>query len=138
MSAWIAVASADHVAMGRHGGFMQVSHGKRQPLSRIRPGDCVFYYSPATRMTGGERLQAFTAVGVVREGEPYPFDMGSGFVPFRRNVDWFMARSTPIHSLLDRLELTRGKPGWDGVFRFGVVKISDSDRDILLEAMGAN
>ena len=34
---WIAVASADHVARGVAGGFMQVCHGKRAPLARIRP-----------------------------------------------------------------------------------------------------
>lgn len=138
MSAWIAVASADHVARGRQGGFMQVCHGKTGPLSRVKPQDTVFYYSPSTEMNGGEKLQAFTAVGVVRNEEPYLFDMGNGFMPTRRNVDWFVARQTPIRSLLDQLELTRGKPGWGSVFRFGVVKISDADRDIILEAMGAN
>lgn len=138
MSAWIAVASADHVARGRQGGFMQVSHGKKAPLTRIKPGDTVLYYSPTTERDGGKPLQAFTAVGVVREGDPYPFDMGGCFIPFRRNVDWFVARQTPIRPLLDQLELTRGKTGWGGVFRFGMVRISDSDRDIILEAMGAN
>ena len=28
---WIAVASAEHVAIGRRGGFMQVGHGKGAP-----------------------------------------------------------------------------------------------------------
>lgn len=44
---WIAVACAEHVARGVAGGFMQVSHGKRAPLVRIRPGDRVAYYSPS-------------------------------------------------------------------------------------------
>jgi hypothetical protein len=138
MSAWVAVASADHVARGRQGGFMQVNHGKSGPLSRVKPRDTVFYYSPSTQMGGGEKLQAFTAVGVVRDEEPYTFDMGNGFIPTRRNVDWFVARQTPIRPLLERLELTKGKSGWGSVFRFGVVKISDADRDVILEAMGAN
>ena len=43
---WIAVASADHVARGIAGGFMQVCHGKRAPLARIRPGDGIIYYAP--------------------------------------------------------------------------------------------
>jgi len=35
---WIAVACADHVALGVAGGFMQVCHGKAAPLRRMRPG----------------------------------------------------------------------------------------------------
>jgi hypothetical protein len=138
MSAWIAVASADHVAQGRQGGFMQVCHGKQGPLLRIEPGNTVIYYSPSTRLGGGERLQAFTAVGVVRDVDPYPFAMGGGFAPFRRDVDWFVARQTPIRPLLERLDLTRGKSGWGSVFRYGVVRITDADRDVILDAMGAN
>ncbi len=43
---WIAVASAEHVRLGRSQGFMQVCHGKAAPLRRITPGDAVAYYSP--------------------------------------------------------------------------------------------
>lgn len=43
---WIAAASADHVARGIAGGFMQVCHGERAPLARIRPGDGIIYYAP--------------------------------------------------------------------------------------------
>ncbi|MFI4997730.1 MAG: EVE domain-containing protein, partial [Hyphomicrobiales bacterium] len=73
---WIAVASAEHVGRGRAAGFMQVCHGKAAPLRRIRPGDRVAYYSPTTEFRGTDRLQAFTAIGIVREGEPYRVDMG--------------------------------------------------------------
>ena len=34
---WLAVASADHVAIGRAEGFMQVCHGKVSPLSDYHP-----------------------------------------------------------------------------------------------------
>jgi hypothetical protein len=43
---WIAVASAEHVRLGRSNGFMQVSHGKSAPLRRIEPVDRVVFYSP--------------------------------------------------------------------------------------------
>jgi hypothetical protein len=78
---WIAVASAEHVRRGKREGFMQVSHGKAAPLKRIRPGDRVVYYSPTITLGGKDRLQAFTAIGAVKEGEPYVFDMGNGFKP---------------------------------------------------------
>ena len=43
---WLAVASAEHVQIGRSAGFMQVCHGKASPLRRIQPGDRIVYYSP--------------------------------------------------------------------------------------------
>ncbi|MGV3552279.1 EVE domain-containing protein [Rhizobium sp.] len=135
MTAWIAIASADHVAHGRACGFMQVCHGKTGPLMRIRPGDDVIYYSPSTEMGGGKKVQSFTAAGRVADGEAYRFDMGNGFVPTRRDVEWLETQPVPIQPLLDELEFTRGKSSWGYVFRFGVVKISDADRDVILRAM---
>ena len=67
---------------------MQVCHGKAAPLKRIQPGDGVVYYSPTNVFRGNDGLQSFTAIGVVRDGSPYQADMGCGFTPFRRDVDW--------------------------------------------------
>lgn len=78
---WIAVASAEHVRWGREAGFMQVSHGKAAPLRRVRPDDRVACYSPTATFGGKDKLQAFTAIGVVSPGEPYQVDMGDGFLP---------------------------------------------------------
>ena len=46
--AWIVIASADHVARGVEGGFVQACHGKDAPLRRIRTGETVITYSPVT------------------------------------------------------------------------------------------
>jgi hypothetical protein len=135
MTSWIAVASADHVARGTAGGFMQVCHGKSSPLSRIKPGDDVIYYSPSTEMGGGEKVQSFTAAGRVAEKDAYRFDMGDGFVPTRRDIQWRDTHPAPIQPLLDQLDFTQGKRNWGYVFRFWVVKISDADRDMILAAM---
>ena len=89
---WLAVASAEHVRRGRQEGFMQVCHGKAAPLQRIQPGDRVVDYSPTVSFQGKDKLQAFTALGVVKPGAPYLFDMGGGFRPFRRDVEWLPAR----------------------------------------------
>ena len=94
--AWIAVASAEHVRIGRQAGFMQVCHGKASPLRRITPGDRVIYYSPTVVFGGKDRLQAFTAIGAARDGAPYQVEMESGFRPWRRDVDWQSAEETPI------------------------------------------
>lgn len=53
---WIAVASAEHVALGQTLGIMQTCHGKAAPLRRLSPGDRVFYYSPTLSAGGKDRL----------------------------------------------------------------------------------
>jgi hypothetical protein len=133
---WIAVASAEHVRRGRREGFMQVCHGKCAPLRRIRPGDRVAYYSPTEHFGGKDRLQAFTAVGTVRSGEPYEADMGGGFHPFRRDVAWDAdAHEAPIASLLDRLSFTAGRASWGYAFRFGLLPATAQDMELIAGAM---
>ncbi|MBF9195099.1 EVE domain-containing protein [Microvirga terrestris] len=134
---WIAVASAEHVRRGRAGGFMQVCHGKAAPLRRIRPGDRVIYYSPTITFGGKDKCQSFTAFGFVKPEGPYQFDMGGGFVPFRRDVTWLESTETPIRALLDRLDFTAGQRNWGYQFRYGLFPISDHDGDLIAGAMGA-
>ncbi|WP_049736365.1 EVE domain-containing protein [Rhizobium ecuadorense] len=133
--AWIAVASAEHVRIGRQAGFMQVCHGKASPLRRITPGDRVIYYSPTVVFGGKDRLQAFTAIGQARNGAPYQVEMESGFRPWRRDVDWRLAEETPIRPLLGRLAFTRVAPNWGYQLRFGLFGIGDEDADMIAEAM---
>lgn len=133
---WLAVASAEHVRRGRSQGFMQACHGKAAPLRRIRPGDRVVCYSPNTTFGGRDRLQAFTVMGVVREGQPYEHDMGGGFVPFRRDVDWLEAAEAPIQPLLDRLSFSAGRRNWGYALRFGLLGIEAADMDLIATAMG--
>ena len=114
---------------------MQAGHGKLAPLRRVRSGDRIACYSPATAFGGKDRLQAFTAFGTVRDGEPYQVDMGDGFQPFRRDVDWLAVREVPIQPLLERLEFTSGQWNWGYKFRFGLFAISDHDMDIIAAAM---
>jgi hypothetical protein len=134
---WIAVASADHVQRGVAGGFMQIAHGKSAPLKRIEPGDCVIYYSPTASYHGREKLQVFTAIGIVRPGAPYQGDMGGGFHPFRRDVDWLDAHEAPIAPLLERLELSAGRRNWGARLRFGLLEISEHDGALIAQAMSA-
>ncbi|MCJ2123895.1 EVE domain-containing protein [Methylobacterium sp. J-077] len=134
--AWIAVASAEHVRIGRSLGIMQVCHGKAAPLRRITPGDRVIYYAPTERMGDRQRLQAFTAHGTVRDGAPYQVAMAAGFMPWRRNVDWDPSREAPIRPLLERLAFTRRTRNWGSQFRFGLFAISLADADVIATAMG--
>jgi len=133
---WIAVASAEHVRLGRRQGFMQVCHGKAAPLRRISPGDAMTYYAPTQTFGGTERLQAFTAIGIVKPGAPYQVDMGDGFRPFRRDVSWREAREAPIHPLLGLLSFSRGNTNWGYQFRFGLFEIPQEDLLLIADAMG--
>lgn len=134
---WIAVASAEHVRRGRSEGFMQVCHGKAAPLRRLKPGDRVAYYSPTQTFRGKDRLQAFTAIGIVQPGEPYCHDMGGGFRPHRRDIAWAQAREAPIRPLLDQLALTAGQASWGYRFRYGLIAVSERDFQLIAAAMEA-
>lgn len=137
MPAWIAVASANHVAIGRHDGFMQVNHGKAAPLRRIAPGDLVAYYSPTEVFGTKSPLKAFTAIGRVREGEVYKGLMPGDFTPWRRDVAWWDATPAPIAPLLGQLELTTGKVNWGYPFRFGLLPVTDADMALIASTMQA-
>lgn len=134
---WVAVACAAHVRQGHAGGFMQVSHGKAAPLRRIRPGDRVVYYSPTEQMGDRAPLEAFTAIGTVRDGEPYTHDIGNGFCPSRRDVAWVTARDVPIKPLLGTLDFTAGVRNWGHKLRFGLFAIGARDLEVIAIAMGA-
>lgn len=132
---WIAVASADHVRVGVAQGFMQVCHGKAAPLRRLSPGDRVAYYSPTTSFRGGDRLQAFTAIGIVAPGAPYIVTTEGGFRPFRRHVSWAASRPAPIHPMLGVLDFTAAGRSWGHRFRFGLFEIRAADMQRVAEAM---
>jgi hypothetical protein len=136
---WIAVACAEHVATGRKLGVMQVGHGKGAPLKRIHAGDSVAYYSPVQRLGEKQPCQAFTAIGTVRDDRVYQADMGNGFVPFRKDVDYdTRAKEAPIRPLLTELSFTRDNPkNWGYALRFGLIKVTDEDMDLIARAMGA-
>ena len=112
---WLAVASAEHVEIGRSAGFMQVCHGKASPLRRVQPGDRVVYYSPnrlyspSHALRGKDRLQAFTAIGTVKQGALYQADMGFGFHPFRRDVAWHDAEPDAARRAAGQARLHAGR-----------------------------
>jgi hypothetical protein len=132
---WIAVASAEHVGLGRKLGFMQVCHGKAAPLRRVRPGDRVIYYSPSRLFRGEDGLQAFTAMGHVKDGAPYQAAMSDMFHPWRRDVAWLEAKETPIRPMLDRLAFSRDNRNWGYQLRFGLFQIPEEDGDFIQAAM---
>lgn len=136
---WIAVASADHARRGcadPEAGFLQVCNGKRAPLQRLAPGDVVACYAPKLTFGGSLPCQKFVSLGRVRAGAAYAVDLGGGFLPFRRDVQYLPAQAAPIHPLLDRLEFVADRTHWGAKFRFGLFAISAHDMGVIAAAMG--
>lgn len=137
---WVAVACLEHALRGcavPERGFMQVCHGKRSPLQRMAPGDRVVYYAPTRTMGGKDKVQAFVSAGVVLERAPYPFDMGGGFVPYRRDVAYVPVQAAPIAPLLDVLDFVEDRQRWGYQFRFGLFAVGDADMRRIAQAMQA-
>ena len=117
---------------------MQVCHGKAAPLKRVQAGDRVAYYAPTLTMGGKDRLQCFVSIGIVLPGEPYAFDMGGGFVPFRKDVHYADAQEASILPLLPQFEFVESLQGWGYKFRFGLFDISEHDMRLIAQAMRAD
>ncbi len=134
---WIGVVSREHVRRGVAGGFAQLGHGKASPLRRLQPGDWLIYYSPRTALEAGEPLQAFTAIGRVGDDEVFQVDMGGGFRPWRRRVDYRPCTEAPIRPLLPELAFVPDQTRWGYVFRRGLIEIAAGDFNRIARAMGA-
>lgn len=133
-TAWLGVVSRAHVQRGVAGGFAQLCHGKAQPLRRMRRGDWLIYYSPAIEM-GGAPLRAFTAIGQVEGEEIYRYDMGGGFIPYRRDVRYFEAKEAMLDMIKQELKFCAG-PNWGMALRRGHLPLDAADFATIAAAMG--
>ena len=135
---WIGVVSRSHVAKGVKGGFLQLNHGKKAPVRRLKAGDGVIIYSPRTDYPDGASLQAFTAIGVVVTGEVYQVDMTPGFQPYRVDVQFAPCDETPIKPLVKSLSFVKSQAHWGAAFRFGLFRVHASDFALIARQMGAS
>ena len=133
---WIGVVSREHVLIGVEGGFVQLNHGKRTSVQKLKGGDGLVMYSPRLAYPDGEPYQSFTAIGRVVSGEIYQVEIGHDFKPFRVKVSFLKAKDAPIKPLIERLSFIRNKQHWGAAFRFGQVKIGESDFALIARAMG--
>jgi hypothetical protein len=137
--AWLGVVSAEHARRATEGGFIQLNHGKRYGVARLRAGDGFAIYSPTDRLGEKAPLRAFTALGVVADAEPYQAEamsMGAhGIVrPWRRRVDFDAVQPVPLAEITAELDLTR-QPNWGYQLRRGLVALSAEDFQLLRTAM---
>jgi predicted RNA-binding protein len=127
MKYWIIVASKDHVQRGLAGGFIQANHGKAAPLKRMDAGDWVIFYSPKLEYGKPEKCQCFTAIVRVVKDDVYQHDMGGGFIPFRRKVQFLPSNDISILPLINDLTFIKDKTHWGAPFRFGTLQIPEED-----------
>lgn len=86
-------------------------------------------------MEGADLYQKFTAIGIVKDNEAYQVDMGNGFKPFRRDIDYFEAKHLDIKPLITKLPFIKNKKSWGYVFRFGFLEIDLESFDIISKGM---
>jgi hypothetical protein len=132
---WIGVVSRAHVQLAVNGSFIQLNHGKKAPLQRMRGGDRLLMYSPRTAYPDGDPLQAFTAIGLIGDGDIYQVEMTKTFKPFRLDVAFSDCKEVPIKPLIDRLSFIKNKQYWGAAFRFGQVKIPADDFSLIEKLM---
>jgi hypothetical protein len=134
---WIGVASADHVLAAVAGGFVQLGHGKSAPVRRLQPGDLLAFYSPRSEPRAGVRMQSFTAIGKIGDGEPYLYPQTPSFSPTRRDVFYLEAQAAPIEPLLGELSFIHPGANWGFAFRRGLIQVSERDMRVTANAMQA-
>jgi hypothetical protein len=132
---WIGVVSRSHVQIGVAGGFVQLNHGKKAPVQRLKAGDMLAMYSPRESYPDGPALQAFTAIGTIRTGEAYQVEMSPDFKPYRVDVEFFACRDAAIKPLVDSLSFIKSKTHWGSAFRFGYIKVPEHDFALIADAM---
>ena len=136
MNYWLGVVSKEHVMGGVEGKFAQVCHGKRAPLARLKAGDGFIYYSPKITFRGNDPCKSFTAIGKVKTGTVYQFEMNPDFKPYRIDIEYLPCHDAPIAHLMDRLDLTKER-SWGMLLRRGLLPLSEQDFLTIAESMGA-
>ncbi len=132
---WIIVASRDHVLTGVRQGIAQSNHGKASALRRMHRGDGIIYYSPKEVFGEPTPCRRFTAIGYVADDALFQVDMGDGFEPFRRRVDYKTCREVDVVPLVPDLTFIKNKSSWGYVFRFGTLEVPEEDFERIARLM---
>lgn len=132
---WINTISLEHVGLGVADGFVQADHGKPTRLRWLRRGDWIVMYSPREGIRAGAAVQAFTALGVVTDDEPYQVRSGPDIEPWRRRVHWQPCVPIDVRPLLDGLTFVIDKVQWGYPFRRGLFRIDHTDFALIALAM---
>jgi hypothetical protein len=132
---YINTVSKDHVLLGISGGFTQACHGKAYPLSRLKRGDWMAFYSPKVHFGKSEICQKFTAYGQIIDDKPFQVKMTESFCPFRRKIRFLDSHEISIRPIIDQLSFIKDKKRWSYMFHFGLFQIPKQDFDLIANLM---
>ena len=125
--AYLITASKDHAEAAVKGGFIQAGHGKKSSIAKLRKGDGIVIYSPATEFEGGEKCQKITAVGEVSCDEVYRTEQNANFKPYRVDVLYNEIQPKDFRDFLDLLSFVKNKKAWGMYVRNSIREIPRKD-----------
>lgn len=132
---WINCVAQNHVLAGVEGGFTQAAHGKAEPLRQLSNGDAMVFYSEGTLFRAGERLQAFTAIGLIAGKDAFQTKVTAKFIPWRRRVEFMDSTPASILPLIPDLTFIADKANWGQAFKAGLFEITEADFERIAKAM---
>jgi hypothetical protein len=137
---YIICVCLEHAKRGIAWGFIQSNHGKSTNIKKLKTGDAILIYSSkytfTPENTEENKLQAFTALGYVRDELLYEGDIGGGFTPFRRNIDFEKEMNqVPIVPLLPDLEFVKDIKKWGYPLMYWFLEISKHDFELIISKM---
>jgi len=132
---WIAVISKEHTIKATELEILQVCHGKKAPLKRIKKNDYIIIYSSKIKINDKKPYQKFTAVAKALDENVYQVKMFDNFEPFRRKVKFLECSETPIRPLIYELDFIINKKKWGYPFRFGLLEITKKDFELITTKM---
>lgn len=125
---WVAVAAAEHVAVGAREGVFLCSHGDGRAAARPRRGDRFAYYAPRERAAPeAPPVQAFVALGEILDDAPYPRAMAPGFEAMVRAACYEPVGRAPVRPLLADLGFVKDPRHWGVAFRRGLFCVDAAD-----------
>ena len=133
---WVGVVGAMHMKTGNERGFCAFSHGKKEPVLKLSPGDRFTYYAPREGYREGDVVQAFVACGTILDGDPFEADY-DGMAAWVRPARYDVIARTPIKPLLEPLEFVHNPKNWGMAVRRSLFEISHHDFDLIETTMRA-
>ncbi len=131
---WICVLPKDRVLAGIEGNFIQ-SQQQEAPLSRMKKGDWIIFYSPRNTAEDTEKVQAFIALGQLIDEIVYQVDVTSEVKGFRRKIEYTKCKEASVIPLIQHLSFIRNKKHWGFVFKLSLIQILEEDFMIICKSM---
>ena len=131
---WVGVVGAKHMTNASKRGFCAFSHGKKDAVLKLSPGDRFAYYAPREGYREGDVVQAFVAAGTVAAGDPYEADF-DGFPAWVRPATYDIIARTSIKPLLEPLTFVKNPKNWGMAVRRSLFEIPAEDFALIETAL---